>query len=62
MKSKRNPRGAGRKRKLTPLEESHCYEEYKAGKRAEEIAYKNGVSLSTISRIIREGKEREGLE
>ena len=57
MEKKRNPKGAGRKRKLTPLEEANCYQEYLAGKRLEEIAYRNEISLSTVVRIIKRFKE-----
>lgn len=62
MKTEKNPRGAGRKRKLTPLEEANCYLAYKAGVRPEEIAYKNNISASTVQRIIREHKDKEGLK
>lgn len=59
---KRNPRGAGRKRKLTPLEELHVLQEYEAGKPLAEIAYKNGISVSTVRRIaVRLGEEEKNV-
>lgn len=60
MTEKRNPRGAGRKRILTRLEELGCYQEYLAGVPLVKIAYKAGISLSTLNRIIkREKREKE---
>ncbi|HHY76862.1 MAG TPA: hypothetical protein GX500_08885 [Firmicutes bacterium] len=59
MENKHNPKGAGRKRKLTPLEEVHVYQEYKAGKTHAEIAYKNGISVSTLQRIINRKRMEE---
>lgn len=57
---KKNPKGAGRKRKLTPIEEMHVYQEYKAGKPLAEIAYKSGISVSTLRRItVRFREEQE---
>lgn len=55
----RNPKGAGRKRKLTPLEEANCYKDYMSGRRPEEIAFRNGISASTLQRIIKEQREKE---
>lgn len=54
---KKNPKGAGRKRKLTPIEELHVLREYESGKPLAEIAYKNGISVSTIRRITLRYKE-----
>lgn len=58
----RNPRGAGRKRKLTPLEEANIYALYKNGAPPAEIAYKNNISPTTFQRIIRRFKEKEKEE
>lgn len=61
VKTEKNPRGAGRKRKLTPLEEVNVYQKYKMGVRPERIALDNNISASTVQRIIREHKNREGF-
>lgn len=60
IEKKKNPKGAGRKRKLTPLQEAACYKSYISGVRPAEIAYKNGISPATLQRIIRIYREKEG--
>lgn len=59
---KKNPKGAGRKRKLTPLQEAACYQSYLHGVSSAEIAFKNGISPSTLQRIIKKYKEVEKKE
>lgn len=61
MKTEKNPRGAGRKRKLTPLEEANVYQQYKMGVRPEKLALDNDISASTVQRIVREYKNKEGF-
>lgn len=55
----KNERGAGRKRKLTPLEESVCYKNYIAGVPPAEIAYKNEISPATLQRIIKRYRDMD---
>jgi len=47
----------GRPRKLTPVEEMAVYQLHKEQRPITEIAYNFGVSVPTISRIIRKMKE-----
>lgn len=51
----RNERNAGRKRKLTPLEESNIIAEAKNGTARMELAWKYKLSEATIYRILRRG-------
>ncbi len=55
----RNPKGAGRKRKLSPEQENHIYKLYQSGVSPEEIAYHNNISSSTLQRIIRRLRKEE---
>lgn len=55
----KNPRGAGRKRKMTLEQEQHIYRLYCSGVSPEEIAYHNKISGSTVQRIIRRLRVKE---
>lgn len=46
----------GRPRKLTPLEERAIVRQYAKGVNITELAYKNGISESTLFRILRKAK------
>lgn len=48
----RNPKGAGRKRVLTPLEEMDVYARNKNGEGITDLVIRFKVSASTIKRII----------
>ena len=47
-----NDRNAGRKRKLTPLEEQALYIDYKKGTPRMELAWKYSISESSVYRIV----------
>lgn len=57
MSKERNPKVAGRKPKLTPMEEIVVLKMHEEKNSIAEIAYKNKISPSTVSRIIRRFKE-----
>lgn len=46
-----------RPRKLSPIEEQGVYQAYKEKKPLAEIAYKFGVSVTTVLRIVERVKE-----
>lgn len=54
MNKEKNPKGAGRKPKLTQIEKMAVYAEYKNGVRVEELAVKYSIGSSTVRRIISE--------
>lgn len=47
-----------RPRKLSPIEEQGVYQAYKEKKPLAEIAYKFGVSVTTVLRIVERVKEK----
>lgn len=53
----KNPKGAGRKPKLTPIEKIVVLRMYEENKPIAEIAYLNKISPSTVSRIVKKLKE-----
>lgn len=57
MKEKIKQNKGGRPRKLTPLEEMGVYEMHKDNIPIAEIAYKSGISTSTVQRIVSKFKE-----
>lgn len=52
-------RGRGKPRALTPVEEAGVYNMHQQGKPIAEIAYKFGVSPSTVNRIVQRLKKQE---
>lgn len=48
----KNPKGAGRKRKLTPLEELELYKLYKGGEGITNLVIKFCVSSATVVRVV----------
>lgn len=51
-------RGRGKPRALTPVEEVGVYNMHKEGKPITEIAYKFGISPSTVNRIVQRLKKQ----
>lgn len=52
----------GRPRKLTPLEEIDVYQMYKENKPQVEIAYKYGVAITTVFRIVKRIEKQQESE
>lgn len=53
-----NSRGAGRKSKFSEEEKQDIFSQYKRGIKVEELAVFFNVSVSTISRIVRDFKKK----
>lgn len=58
MNAKKKNRG-GRPKALIPLEESVVYQMYKNNVPPAEIAFKHGISVSTVQRIVKRFKMLE---
>lgn len=60
MQSIKNPKRAGRKKKLTPLEITSLVELIKNGDKPKElIAYEYGISMRTLDRYLNASKTKE---
>ena len=54
-----NPKNAGRKPKLTLLEQIFLFQDYSNGADHVQVAYKYGVSVPTVIRILKKMKDGE---